>query len=125
MKDKCYFYRAQVLKVTDGDTIVADIDVGFGFKLSKANIRLDGIDAGEIHSKDDQIKAKGLAAKNWLAARIDGKEIYVQSGGFDKYGRVLAKIYTLDGACCNEEMIKSGLVIAYDGGTKHQELLKG
>ena len=125
MKDKCYFYRATVLKVTDGDTIIADIDVGFGFKMSKAHVRLDGIDAGEVHSKDEEIKNKGLAAKNWLDKQIMGKEIYVQSGGFDKYGRVLAKIYTIDGLCCNEELIKMGLVLAYDGGTKHQELLKG
>jgi len=104
---------------------MADIDVGFGFKMSKAHVRLDGIDAGEVHSKDEEIKNKGLAAKDWLDKQIMGKEIYVQSGGFDKYGRVLAKIYTLDGLCCNEELIKSGLALAYDGGTKHQELLKG
>ena len=54
----------------------------------------------------------------------DGKEIYVESQGLDKYGRVLAKIYTLDGVCCNEELIKMGLALHYDGRKKRQELLK-
>jgi micrococcal nuclease len=125
MKEKCYFYRAQVLKVVDGDTIVADIDVGFGFKTSKTKIRLAGIDAGETKSKDAVIKEKGEKAKEWLKSLVEGKEIYVESQGVDKYGRVLGKIFTLEGSCCNEELIKLGLALAYDGGTKHQELLKG
>lgn len=125
MKDKCYFYKAQVLKVVDGDTIIADIDVGFGFKTSKTHIRLAGIDTGEIHSKDEAIKKKGEEAKSWLKALIDGKEIYIESLGLDKYGRALAKVYTIEGACCNEEMVKLGLALRYDGGTKRQELLKG
>ena len=124
MKDKCYLYRATVLRVTDGDTIIADIDVGFGFKMSKAHVRLDGIDAGEVHSKDEQIKAKGLAANDWLLNKIGGKEVYLCSGGFDKYGRVLASVYTLDGVCCNEELIILGLALIYEGGKKNQELLK-
>ena len=124
MKEKCYFYRAQVIKVTDGDTIVADIDVGFGFKTSKTQVRLAGIDAGETRSKDEAIKKKGEEAKAWLKDLVDGKEIYVESQGLDKYGRVLAKIYTLDGVCCNEELIKMGLALHYDGRKKRQELLK-
>ncbi len=125
MKDKCYFYKAQVTKVTDGDTVIADIDVGFGFKTSKTHIRLAGIDTAETRSKDEAIKKKGEEAKTWLKDLIDGKEIYVESQGIDKYGRVLAKIYTLEGVCCNEELVKMGLALRYDGGKKQQELLKG
>jgi micrococcal nuclease len=125
VKDKCYFYKAQVTKVTDGDTVIADIDVGFGFKTSKTHIRLAGIDTAETRSKDEAIKKKGEEAKTWLKDLIDGKEIYVESQGIDKYGRVLAKIYTLEGVCCNEELVKMGLALRYDGGKKQQELLKG
>lgn len=124
MKNKCYFYKAQVLKVTDGDTIIADIDVGFGFKTSKTHIRLAGIDTGETRSKDEEIKKKGIEAKDWLKSLIDGKEIYIESLGLDKYGRALAKVYTLEGVCCNEELVRMGLALRYDGGTKNQELLK-
>jgi micrococcal nuclease len=125
MKERCYFYRASVLKVTDGDTIVADVDVGFGFKTSKTKIRLSGIDAGETRSKDLIIKEKGERAKEWLRSLVEGKEIYVESQGIDKYGRVLGRIFTLDGSCCNDELIRLGLALTYDGGTKKQELLKG
>lgn len=124
MKEKCYFYKALVLKVVDGDTIVADIDVGFGFKTSKTKVRLSEIDTGEIRSKDIEVKTKGESARNWLKSLIEGKEVYIESLGFDKYGRVLAKIFTIDGICCNDALIKAGLALRYDGGKKHQELLK-
>ena len=124
MKERCYFYKALVIKVTDGDTIVADIDVGFGFKTSKTKIRLDGIDTAEIKSKDPLLKERAEAAKSWLKNEIEGKEIYVKSTGLDKYGRSLAKVYTMGGSCCNDELVKMGLAIRYGGGMKQQELLK-
>ena len=39
---------------------------------------------------------------------------------FDKYGRLLANIYTLDNTnkTINDEMIELGHAKAYDGGTK-------
>ena len=47
-----YQYKAKVRRVIDGDSIVCDIDLGFGIILKERNIRLFGIDTCEIRSKN-------------------------------------------------------------------------
>lgn len=37
---------------------------------------------------------------------------------FDKYGRVLIKIYDDDYNCINDLLVREGLAYKYDGGTK-------
>jgi len=125
MNDKCFFYKANVIEVYDGDTITVDISLGFSMTLRKLKVRLTGVDTAEMKSKDPELKKKAVAARDWLKAQILGKDVYLDSEGQDKYGRWLGKIYTKEGVCCNEELIKLGLALAYDGGTKNQELLKG
>jgi micrococcal nuclease len=124
MEEFCYFYRAYISKVVDGDSCIGDIDLGFGIKTSNTKIRLDGIDTAELKSKDVILKAKALEAKELLRSLIENKIVYLKSLGVDKYGRSLAKIYTLDGVCCNEELKNKELALEYNGGTKQQELLK-
>jgi micrococcal nuclease len=43
-----YTYKAAVIDVTDGDTIVVDIDLGFGVWLRKQSIRMAKINAPEL-----------------------------------------------------------------------------
>lgn len=124
MDARCFFYRAHVNKVYDGDTITVDIDLGFSMTLRGLKVRLSGIDTAEIKSDDKQLKEKGLKARDWLRSKILDQDVYLESSGLDKYGRWLGKIHTKDGLCCNEELVKLGLAISYDGGTKRQELLK-
>jgi endonuclease YncB( thermonuclease family) len=102
-----------------------DIDLGFSMSLRKLKVRLTGIDTAEITSKDPALKAKAVQARDWLRGQILGKDVFLESAGLDKYGRWLGKIHTKGGVCCNEELIKMGLALAYDGGTKQQQLLKG
>ena len=47
MLDNLYFYKLLNVCVVDGDTIKADIDLGFGVVLKKRTIRLVGINAPE------------------------------------------------------------------------------
>lgn len=125
MNEKCFFYRAKVVDAYDGDTIKVDIDLGFSMSLRSLKVRLSGIDTAEMKSKDPDLKKKAIEARDWLRTQILGKDVYLESAGQDKYGRWLGKIYTKEGVCCNEELVKLGLATSYDGGTKHQELLKG
>jgi micrococcal nuclease len=124
MDDRCFFYRAKVLDVHDGDTITVDIDLGFNIILHKIKVRLNGIDTAEIHSKDKELLAKAEHARDWLSEKILGKDVYIDSRGLDKYGRWLGVIHTKENICCNDELVKMGLALQYDGGTKNQELLK-
>ena len=46
-----YNYNAKCIKVVDGDTIDAEIDLGFDIKVTK-RIRLAGINAPESRTRD-------------------------------------------------------------------------
>jgi micrococcal nuclease len=125
MESRCFFYRAHVVEVYDGDTATVNIDLGFGLSINKMKVRLLGIDTAEIKSHDETLKHKAVAARDWLRSKCLDEDVYLESFGLDKYGRWLGKIHLKDGTCCNDELVKLGLAVQYDGGTKNVELLKG
>ena len=88
-----YKYYITVTRVIDGDSIVADIDLGFNLKLNR-HIRLMGIDAPEIRTKDLEEKAKGARCKARLVELLDfvDNKAELISHGLDKYGRVLGVV---------------------------------
>lgn len=124
LDSRCFFYRAHVVDVYDGDTITVNIDLGFSMILQKLKIRLLGIDSAEMKSKDPILRERAVAARDWLRGQILDKDVFLESHGLDKYGRWLGKIHTADGVCCNDKLIELGLAMSYDGGAKNQELLK-
>jgi micrococcal nuclease len=66
-----YVYRIKsITKVVDGDTIDADIDLGFDISLTK-RIRLAGIDTPESRTKDQYEKKLGLQAKDVAQGKIE------------------------------------------------------
>ena len=121
-----YTYKISPLKVVDGDTIDAEIDLGFDIKVKK-RIRFMGINAPESRTKDLEEKARGLAAKDRVKALLDGCEnIQLKSHGVGKFGRCLGEIMldTIDGqekltlVSLNELLIKEGHAIEYHGGKR-------
>ena len=60
-----YVYNAKLLRVIDGDTVDALIDLGFDTWVKK-RIRLYGIDTPEVRTRDKEEKKKGVAAKERL-----------------------------------------------------------
>lgn len=90
-----YKYKAEIVAVYDGDTITADIDLGFHTWRRGERLRLYGIDAPEIRGVDADTKARGLAARDALRERILGKEVIVCTirDRKEKYGRYLAEVY--------------------------------
>ena len=121
-----YTYKISPLKVVDGDTIDADIDLGFDKKVKK-RIRFMGINAPESRTKDLEEKARGLAAKDRVKALLDGCEnIQLKSHGVGKFGRCLGEIMldTIDGqekltlVSLNELLIKEGHAVEYHGGER-------
>ena len=121
-----YNYRAKLVKVVDGDTIDALIDVGFDIWVKK-RIRHKGIDTWESRTRDLDEKKKGLAAKarnKELLEKISNKSGYfrLKSYGTGKYGRVLADIYIQDSdynhIWVNKQLITEGHAYVYEGGKK-------
>ena len=56
-----YNYKAKLLRVVDGDTVDAEIDLGFKIFI-KDRIRLMGIDTPESRTRNLQEKSWGKAA---------------------------------------------------------------
>lgn len=117
-----YTYNATLLRVVDGDTIDALIDLGFNTHVKK-RIRLYGMDAWESRTRDKVEKKKGLAAKERLAEIIEleneGKFILV-SHGVGKFGRVLGEIFveTLGDISIQMILISEGHATEYYGGKR-------
>jgi micrococcal nuclease len=119
-----YIYRVkQVLKVVDGDTIDADIDLGFDISLTK-RVRLSGVDTPESRTTDLKEKTLGLEVKEWLKKNLDGKKnILIKTelpDSTEKYGRILGRLF-VDDVCLNDRMISEGYAWEYDGGTKQKD----
>ena len=66
-----YNYNATCIRVVDGDTIDAEIDLGFDIKVTK-RIRLGGINAPESRTRNKVEKKLGLAAKERLKELMEG-----------------------------------------------------
>lgn len=111
-----YTYKATIMRVIDGDTVVADIDLGFNTVRRNEHLRLIGIDAPE--NKTDA----GKLATDALRSRIEGKELFIcttktkRSGkeATGSFGRYLAEIYD-GGDNVNRWMVFEGLAVEYDG----------
>ena len=121
-----YDYKAKLVRVVDGDTIDAEIDLGFDISVKK-RIRLVGINTPECRTRDLEEKAKGLAAKDRVTAILAENPIFnLESTELGKYGRVLGKIHIniLDGTesltqiCLNDQLIKEKHAVAYFGGKR-------
>jgi micrococcal nuclease len=122
-----YIYRIKsVTKVVDGDTIDADIDLGFDISLTK-RIRLAGIDTPESRTRNLKEKALGLESKEWMKKTLAGaKDILIKTelpDSTEKYGRIIGHLF-INGqdTSLNNQMIAEGYALPYDGGTKDMDL---
>lgn len=112
-----YLYKAKIVKVIDGDTLVLNIDLGFQV-IKEQIIRLAQIDAADIET------ARGKKAFEYLrdlAGRLE--EVVVKTNKVDIYGRYLGEVFYSNedvnqsqtkifknGVYLNGELVKKGLV---------------
>ena len=122
-----YIYRIKsITKVVDGDTIDANIDLGFDISLTK-RIRFAGIDTPESRTTNLKEKALGLESKEWLKKALEGaKDILIKTekpDSTEKYGRIIGHLF-INGqeTSLNNQMIDEGYALAYEGGKKDMDL---
>ena len=113
-----YIYNAKCIKVVDGDTIDAQIDLGFDTH-KVIRIRLVGINAPESRTRDLEEKTRGLAAKQFVIdiLKKHHNNFILHSQGVGKYGRCLGEIFLGD-VKLNDLLISEGHAVAYDGGKR-------
>lgn len=106
---------AQVLNVLDGDTVNVRIKVWMGQDI-ETSVRIEGMDAPEIHGKCTREQVMAQEAKDELAQLLSGGEIKIFDARLEKYaGRVVARAETVGGVSIREHMIEKGLARAYAG----------
>ena len=113
-------YNAKVIRVVDGDTIDAMVDLGFT-TFKKVRIRMHGINAPESRTRDLVEKEKGLAAKARLIEMLEesDNEFRLVSHGVGKFGRCLGEIFLHNHAnSINKQLIWEGHGTEYYGGKR-------
>lgn len=137
----------RVVGVHDGDTltVVSELFPGAFFKK---NVRVRGIDACEMRSKDDVLLQKAEIARDRVVQLVTGDSDFAARHtlspsktkqaieerleravyhvtlidiGIDKYGRVLACVQLPDGTSLSDTLLIEGLVYAYDGKARMTE----
>jgi micrococcal nuclease len=115
--DMDYIYKIKVTRVIDGDTIDAEIDLGFNMTLSK-RIRLHGIDTPETRTRDKEEKLRGFAAKRRLQQIIDEQSniLYLKSLDQGKFGRCIGVLFeeNFDDQSINDLLVQEGHAVVYD-----------
>ena len=118
-----YFYNANIVRVIDGDTIVCNIDLGFDTWIHNEHVRLLGINAPEVRTRDPIEKVAGIEAKKYVErffAQYENKivlETFYDSTG--KYGRTLAIVYVVDPEndrliSLNDKLVEEGYAMLYN-----------
>jgi micrococcal nuclease len=103
-----YEYRAIITKVYDGDTLTADVDMGFNIWSKNIKIRVLGIDTPEIRSKVQSEKKIAYLARDRVRDMCLGKEVIIRTKGRGKYGRWLAEVI-IDEKSLGEILISESL----------------
>lgn len=115
MEQTKYHYSAKIIDIYDGDTLRADIDLGFGVVLKNQTFRFFGINAPEIHG---DTKTAGVKTTTYVQETLADKEVIIMSlkDEKEKFGRWLGRIYYHNGedwVNLNQELIDRGLAVKY------------
>lgn len=107
-----YTYRCTILKVIDGDTVDADVDLGFDIH-AKMRFRLAGINAPEMKTPE------GRAARDYLILMMPPESEFMVNTEKDrreKYGRYLGTFFNPKntGRTINQLMVDSGNAVEKD-----------
>ena len=112
-----YTYNATITKIIDGDTVDAEVDLGFNIS-TVIRFRLIGIDTSELRSSDPAMRELALRAEVFMQQYLNQK-VSIQSFKTEKYGRWLAEIYIFGTArTINQLLIENNLASPYFGGSK-------
>jgi micrococcal nuclease len=116
-----YDYECEIVRIIDGDSIVVNIDLGFGIFKTNVKIRLDGVDTPESRTRDLEEKKYGIMASDFVKKCLHIGSKYTLITVEDKagkFGRVLGKIILEDGSILNDILIEKHLAVAYHGQSK-------
>ncbi len=114
-------YTCRIVRVIDGDTIVVDIDLGYGLWQRDQPLRLRGIDAAEANDPDPRLRALAKYQREWVASKLEVGKVYrfksyktKRGDERDKYGRYVVEF----------DELSSLKAVRYDGSISRELLSK-
>ena len=108
-----YEYYGIITSVYDGDTLTADVDLGFKMCAKKIKLRLLGVDTPEIRTKDSEEKELAIIARDRVRDICLNKQVVIKTSKKGKYGRWLSSIQ-IDGKDLAGILISEGLAEKYE-----------
>ena len=114
MIEPSYQYRAEITNVVDGDTVDAEVDLGFSAML-KMRLRLWGINAPEMRGASAEAGREAKARLRFLVETAGNVlTIRTHKDRQDKYGRYLAEL-CVPGATrtINQQLVDEGHAVEY------------
>lgn len=106
------------LRNYDGDTLTVDLPGLHPLIGKDVPVRINGINTPEIKGRCDHERQLASQAKRVVANVLSrAKRIVLVDVGRDKYFRIDAFVVA-DGIDVGAELIRRGLAVPYDGGTK-------
>lgn len=120
LKNKVYGNATveKVKSIYDGDTFRADIQDYPPIVGERMAIRILGIDTPEMRGKCRKEKLLAREAKQMTVSLLrSAKVIELRNIKRGKYFRILADVY-VDGNSVGLSLLRDGLAVKYDGGTK-------
>lgn len=116
--------RADVVRVIDGDTFAAAARIWLG-EAVQVHVRIEGIDAPELHARCANERHRALAARDYLARRIGGREVELTAVRYDKYGGRVRAVVRDGGGDVGAAMIADGYARPYRGGRRRAWCAQG
>ncbi len=106
-----YAYAAHITAVYDGDTVTADVDLGFKVWRKDEKLRLHRIDAPEMRGDE---REAGIVSRDALRERVLDRDVIICTfkDTTGKYGRYLADIWLGD-ENINDWLMAEGLAERY------------
>lgn len=120
------FYKVGLASVYDGDTFKVNLSCRYGIFCKKMGVRVKGIDAPEIRTKDPCEKEMAKKAKAFTKEFLKSRPIILRNCEKDKYFRLLCDVSVRNPnnpakkaeKSLAEALLAQKLSVAYDGGTK-------
>lgn len=116
-------YYAKIVDVYDGDTIT--VCFYRNKECIKVKCRMYGYDSPEMRPSKklenrEEIKKNAILARDRLSELTNKNNniVKIECLEFDKYGRVLTKVYSLENEYINDIMVNENHGVPYFGGKK-------
>jgi endonuclease YncB( thermonuclease family) len=111
-------YSAEVLRIADGDTFEARVQVWPGIAIT-TKVRLRDIDTPELKARCADERLKAEAARARLAAILSEGGVELSRVGLDKFGgRIDAAAATRSTPDVSAALLQAGLGRRYSGGRR-------